>query len=101
MRHTGYAHKVDGNQDKIRRELRALGFRVDTVSRLKKLYDLVVTGRMFGTNEVRTVRVEVKMPGEKLTVDEIEYHDAEPYPETLLIAYSTEDVLDWFGHTAE
>ena len=101
MRHTGYAHKVDANQDQIRRELRALGFRVDNVSRLKKLYDLVVTGRMFGSNEVRTVRVEIKMPGASLTVDEKEYHEAEIYPETLLIATKTEDVLDWFGHTRE
>lgn len=98
MRHTGYSHKVDGNQDMIRRELRGLGFRVDTVSRLKKLYDLVVTGRMFGTNEVRTVRVEVKLPGAHLTADELEYHEAEPYPETLIIATKTEDILNWFGH---
>jgi hypothetical protein len=33
-----------------------------------------------------------------LTVDEKEYHEAEPYPETLLIATKTEDILKWFGH---
>jgi len=97
-RHTGYAHRVDGNQDAIRAELRLRGFTVDNVSQLKKLYDVVVTGRMFGTNEVRTVRVEIKQPGEDLTPDEKKYHAAEAYPETLLIAYSIEDVLRWFGH---
>jgi len=91
------AAKVDGNQKQITRELRALGFRVDITSQLKKLYDLVVTGRVCGTSNIRTVRVELKMPGEKLTPDEAEYHRAEPYPETLLIAESTEDILEWFS----
>lgn len=40
--------RVDANQPQIVRELRALGFRVDIVSQLKKLYDLVVTGRRGG-----------------------------------------------------
>ena len=91
------AAKVDGNQKQITRELRALGYRVDIVSQLKRLYDLVITGRVFGTGDVRTVRVELKMPGEDLTPDEKDYHTAEPYPETLLIAHSTEEILDWFG----
>ena len=91
------AAKVDGNQKQITRELRALGFRVDIVSQLKKLYDIVVTGKVFGNAyDVRTVRVELKMPGEELTPAEKDYHTAEPYPETLLIAYCAEDVLDWF-----
>lgn len=95
-----YGSKVDANQAQIVRELRAMGFRVDLVHRLKKLYDLVVTGKFdksFSDNFVATVRVEVKKPGEPLTVDEKEYWDAEPFPETLIIAYSTEDVLRWFG----
>lgn len=102
------AAKKDGNQTQIVRELRAMGFRVDIVHRLKKLYDLVVTGRRtisiadigvakIDAVRVQTLRVEVKMPGEKLTADEQEYWDAEPFPETLIIAYETEDVLKWFG----
>jgi len=91
------AAKVDGNQKQITRELRALGFRVDIVSQLKRLYDLVVTGRMFGSDDIRTVRVELKIEGEGLTPAEKEYHEAERYPETLLIARSTEDILNWFG----
>jgi len=58
---------------------------------------IVVTGRVYGTDEIRTVRVELKMPGEKLTHDEAEYHRAEPFPQTLLIAESTEDILTWFS----
>ena len=92
--------RVDANQQKIVRELRAIGYKVDLVSQLKRLYDLVVTGKVFGTDEIKTVRVEVKQPGEKLSPAEKLYHEAEPYPETLLIAYSTEDVLNWFGGDA-
>jgi hypothetical protein len=90
------AAKVDLNQPQVVKELRSLGFRVDIVSQVKKLYDLVVTGRMYGTSNVRTVRVELKSEGGKLTPDEDEYHKTEPYPETLIIAYKTEDVLEWF-----
>lgn len=102
-----YGSKVDTNQAQIVRELRAMGFRVDLVHRLKKLYDMVVTGNkkiQYQTGlhpifkeEVSTLRVEVKKEGEGLTVDEKEYWDSEPYPETLIIATSTEDVLKWFG----
>lgn len=92
------AARKDGNQDKIVRELRAMGYRVDIVHRLKKLYDLVVTGpNVHQQRLVMTLRVEVKMPGEKLSPDEQEYWDAEPFPQTLIIAYETEDVLRWFG----
>jgi hypothetical protein len=94
---TRYRHKTDGNQIQIRRELRALFFRVDTVSKIRKLgYDLVVTGKD-GNGIPRTVRVELKTDGGKLTADELDYHNSEPYPETLIIATSTEDVLKWFA----
>ncbi len=102
-----YGSKVDANQEQIVRELRAMGFRVDLVHRLKKLYDVVVTGNKriayqtglqpVFTEAVFTLRVEIKMPNEKLSPDEQEYWDAEPFPETLIIARSTEDVLKWFG----
>jgi hypothetical protein len=91
------AAKKDGNQTQIVTELRQLGYRVDIVSQLKKLYDLVVTGRIYGTDEIRTLRVELKVEKGRLTDDEKEYHEADPYPETLLIAKSTEDVLEWFS----
>ncbi len=90
------AAKVDLNQPQVVKELRSLGYRVDIVSQVKKLYDLVVTGKMTGTSDIRTVRVELKSEGGTLTPDESEYHKNDPYPETLLIAYCTEDILEWF-----
>lgn len=93
------AAKVDLNQPQVVKELRSLGFRVDIVSQVKKLYDLVVTGKVYGSNEVRTVRVELKSEGGTLTTDEQEYHNSDPYPETLLIAFCTEDILEWFHHS--
>jgi len=90
------AAKVDLNQPQVVKELRTLGYKVDIVSQVKKLYDLVVTGRITGTNDIRTVRVELKSEGGTLTPDESEYHKTDPYPETLLIAFSTEDILEWF-----
>lgn len=90
------AARKDGNQTTIVRELRAMMFQVDIVHRLKKLYDIVVTGKD-AQGEVRTLRVEIKMQGEKLTLDEQEYHDRNMYPETLVIAYCTEDILKWYG----
>ena len=93
------AAAVDGNQAQIVKELRMLGFRVDNVSQVKKLYDLVVTGRKWGTNHTRTVRVELKVGKAKLTKCEIEYHQTEIHPQTLLTANCTEDILDWFMET--
>ena len=92
------AAKVDLNQPQVVKELRSLGYKVDIVSQVKKLYDLVVTGRIFGTCEVRTIRVELKSEGGTLTPDEQDYHNSDPYPETLIIAMSTEDITEWFYH---
>ena len=92
------AAKKDSNHKQIVNELRSLGFRVDDVAQVKKMYDLVVTGRVHGSQEIKTVRVEVKSDGGTLTTDEQEYHKNEPYPETLIIAFSTEDILEWFHH---
>lgn len=89
------AAKVDTNQPEIVKQLRQLGFRVDIVSQVKKLYDVVVTG-LYDKIEPRTVRVEIKTNVGELTEDEIEYHRSEPFPETLIIARSVNDVLEWF-----
>jgi len=68
MRIQPHGGRVDANQAQIVRELRSLGFRVDNVSQLKKLYDLVVTGKVFGdADDIRSVRVEVKQQGENLS----------------------------------
>lgn len=96
------AAAVDGNQTQIVAELRMLGYTVDIVSPLKKLYDLVVTGPKWGAGnaQVRTVRVELKVGNAKLTKGEKEYHEKECWPQTLLIATSTEDVINWFMETS-
>lgn len=92
------AAKKDLNHKSIVSELRQLGFRVDDVAQVKKLYDLVVTGRVYGTSQVKTVRVEIKSKNGALTQDEKDYHESEPYPQTLIIAHSAEDILDWFAY---
>lgn len=95
--------KVDRNQAQIVAELRQLGFDVDIVHREKKLYDLVVSGKKIicdGTvccTPICAVRVEIKMPGCKLTPDEDEYWQKQNHPECLIIAESSDDVLRWFG----
>ena len=89
--------KVDGNQAQIVAELRALGFDVDLVHRLKKLYDILVTGYDRRRDCVRALRVEIKMPKEKLTDDEREYWEKQKHRENLMIATSTNEVLHWFG----
>ena len=98
------AAKVDGNQAQIVKELRIMGFDVDHVHQLKKLYDLVVTGVPRWNNQPGygaalpvSLRVEVKMPGEKLTLDEEQYWKAQNHTGNLIIAERTEDVLSWFG----
>lgn len=97
------AARKDGNQTQIAEELRALGFDVDIVHREKKLYDLVVSGRKrIGVRNCRweitcAVRVEVKMPGGKLTPDEDEYWNKQNHRGNLIIAETTDDVLRWFG----
>lgn len=92
-----YAAKRDANQPEIVADLRELGFDVDIVHRLKKLYDLVVTGYNRRHNCVCALRVEVKMPGEELTEDEMKYWNKQEHWEALIIAESADDVLKWFG----
>lgn len=87
--------KVDGNQAQIVADLRALGFDVDLVHRLKRLYDLVVSGVPLWGNEAVAVRVEIKMQGEPLTDGEREYWHAQKH-HNLIQATCTQDVLDWF-----
>ncbi len=88
-----YAARTDGNQAQIKRELEAMGFQVDIV---KFPYDAVITGRVGGTGDVRSLRVEIKDKGGRLSTAEKKYHAESIHQETLLIAYSTEDILTWF-----
>jgi hypothetical protein len=89
--------KPDANQETIVRELKQLGYQVDDVHGVRGLgYDIVVTGRIFGSDRIATVRVEIKGEKGTLTPAEKKYHESSAHRETLIIAKSTEDVLDWF-----
>lgn len=65
---TRYRRRVDRNHAAIRDGLRKCGYRVFDCSRLGGGFpDLLVWKR-------RVMLLEVKMPGEKLTPDEAEFH---------------------------
>lgn len=87
--------KTDANHATIRDELRGLGFDVDDVYFIPGLYDMLVSGQD-ETGRETGVRVEVKQPGKKLTDDEREYWQRQRH-RNLIVAYTTEDVLRWFG----
>lgn len=86
-----YNRKPDGNQNTIIRELRGCGLTVEVLSRVGHgIPDLMVA------DDERQVWVEVKMPGKKLTLDEVEFFARWPR-QLRIIAECTEDVLRWFG----
>lgn len=89
--------KVDVNQPAIVKQLRFMGFDVDLVHRLKKLYDLVVTGQPRWADRPVAVRVEVKDGNAKLSPGEVEYWQAQRHEGNLIIARDADDVLRWFG----
>lgn len=91
------AAKKDTNQTEIVDQLRQFGFDVDIVHQLKKLYDIVVSGYNRYYDCTCAVRVEIKMPGEKLSEDEAEYWKKQAHTGNLIIAERVEDVLTWFG----
>lgn len=93
----GRAAKTDTNQAQIVKELRFMGFDVDPVHRLKRLYDLVVTGTPRWADRAVAVRVEVKNGKGKLSEDEAEYWKNQRHIDNLIVARETEDVLRWFG----
>lgn len=88
-----YAARPDANQEQIVSQLRDLGYQVDIV---RKPYDLVVTGRD-ERGAIRSLRVEVKVKGGRLSKAEKKYHAENRWPETIIIAYSADDILRWFG----
>ena len=93
--------KPDANQAEIVEELRSLGFDVDIVCNLPGLYDLVVSGiRWYYPNgPTCSVRVEVKREKGWLNETEVEYHDAQNHPESLIVAECADDVMKWFGRS--
>ena len=93
--------KPDANQAAIIAELERLGFFVQNVSSLATLgFDLLVWGWHPGLGRPLLLAVEVKSPGGTLTDREravmeivtFDLGDSAPY----LVAWNTEDILDWF-----
>ena len=96
-----YNTKPDSNQAQIVNELRGLGFDVDIICDLPGLYDLVVSGNKWVqaaqmTIPAVSVRVEVKSKNGLMTDGELEYYDNQKNPNAYIIAYSAQDVIDWF-----
>jgi len=93
--------KPDGNQAKIVKELRSLGFDVDIVCDLPGLYDLVVSGNKWVQSCKQTipavaVRVEIKAKRGVMYPSETKYFELQRHPENYIVARCTEDVLEWF-----
>ena len=82
---TRWARRVDRNHGEIREGLRKMGYTVWDTSRLGGGFpDLLVWDKR------RLILVEVKMPGEKLTVDEETFHKLFP----VAIVHTVEEALD-------
>ena len=82
---TRWARRVDRNHAAIREGLRKLGYTVWDTSRLGGGFpDLLVWDKR------RLILVEVKMPGERLTVDELAFHKLFP----VAIVHTVEEDLD-------
>jgi hypothetical protein len=92
-----YFTKRDANQAEIADGLRQMGFCVLDVSPLGgDALDMFVGGWSCKLKEYAWVQVEVKTPTGNLTNDE-ETYIAQWLELPIVIARSTEDVLDWFG----
>lgn len=103
--------KPDKNQAEIVEELRALGYDVDIVANLPGIYDLVVSGYSRNRELVYdkdgtpiwldfptqcSVRVEIKSEGGKLNETEVAYHEKQKHGGSIIVAYNTQDIVDWF-----
>ena len=93
--------KPDKNQAQIVEELRSLGFDVDVICDLPGLYDLVVSGNKWVQAAQMTIpavslRVEVKSPKGIPTDAELVYYNRQKNKNSYIIAYNTQDILDWF-----
>ncbi len=92
--------RKDLNQTAIVKELRELGYDVDVTERP---YDIVVSGRKAlriwhkGARTLASLRVEIKSEGGKLSESQQEYFDKQKHKGSIIVAYNTKDITDWFG----
>lgn len=89
MTYGGNIRKVDLNQKEIVRGLRALGYTVRHTHQAGKGFPDLAIGKFS-----RTLLVEVKRPGEKLTADEIEFF--EMWQGAAIIGIGVEQIHDEF-----
>ena len=95
--------RKDVNQKAIVQELRERGYDVDIVERP---YDIVVSGKFhyvqgdldyYQMEKDCSVRVEIKSEGGKLSKSQQEYFDKQKHKGSIITAYKTEDITEWFG----
>lgn len=89
--------RVDANQPEMVKELRKHGFHVAHTHTIGKGFpDVIVTGAA-RSGRVLVALVEIKQVGGKLTTDEIKWHMKYPKSGPLLIAFTANDVIEWFN----
>lgn len=81
------ARRKDANQGEIEEALTTAGYHFVDTSRLGFGFPDLIVASKAGQN----VFVEVKMPGAKLTPDELKFHSR--WPNRIEIAYSAEQIL--------
>ena len=91
---TRQAARVDGNQAEIVAALRRAGCSVAITSGVGHGFPDLVVG-VGVEDEARTLLMEVKRPGERLTPDEARWHDA--WRGHVAIVYSIDDALRSVG----
>lgn len=102
MAHDRKSTHKDSNHNAIKEELLAYGYEVDDVCSVPGLFDMIVTGLPLWASRAVSVRVEIKRPElrakgmDALTPAEAKYWDRFHF-DNLIMAYTTEDILDWFG----
>ena len=73
---TRRAHKVDGNQAEIVKALRRIGASVQILSSVGRGCPDILVGLRTGGNGRRNLLMEIKLPGERFTLDQVDWHDA-------------------------
>jgi Holliday junction resolvase len=77
--------RIDGNQKQVVRELRAMGYSVRHTHQIGKGFPDIVIGR-----NGKTLLVEIKMEGEGLTNDEVEFFEI--WKGGAIIGYNAEQI---------
>lgn len=92
------AAKKDANHAAIVKDLRSVGLHVTDLAQVGNgVPDLLVTGLHRRANAVVALLVEVKTEKGKLTEHEERFFDEYPEGGPLIVARSSDDVLQWFG----